>query len=244
MSLNVHSLETFGTQDGPGIRLVVFTQGCLMRCAYCHNPDTQALQSETMKVYSDEAILLLLKKQKAYFKGGGGLTISGGEPTVQAIDVIPLFEKVKAAGFHICLDTCGAIYSKRINQLYDLTDLVLLDVKHIDPEKHKQLTQHTNENALKNAQYRESTGKPMWLRYVLVPGYTDDQTDLTNWAKYFKDYQSVEKVQILPYHTLGVHKYQALDKHYALDGVKPTSKKQAQSAKKIFDKYLKNVEIA
>lgn len=244
MSLNVHSIETFGTHDGPGIRLVIFTQGCLMRCLYCQNPDAQPMCSDKSTHYNPDEIVKLLEKERAYFKRGGGLTVSGGEPTVQAHELIPLFKAVKEAGFHICLDTCGAIYSDRVNQVYDLTDLVLLDVKHIDPVKHKQITHVSNENPLKNALYREQSGKPMWLRYVLVPGYSDDPADLESWAKYFQDYKTVEKIQILPYHTLGVHKYEALGWDYKLDGVPPATLDQAETAKKIFEKYLENVEIA
>lgn len=244
MSLNVHSIETFGTSDGPGIRLVIFAQGCLMRCLYCHNPDTQPMDSAEATTYEIEDIVKLLEKQKPYLKNGGGLTVSGGEPTVQAHELIPLFQAVKKAGFHTALDTCGAIYSDRVNQLYDLTDLVILDVKHIDPDKHKILTRHTNENALKNAAYREQSRKPMWLRYVLVSGYSDDLTDLTNWARYFSAYKCVEKVEIIGYHTLGVHKYEELGIEYKLKAVPPASMDQTKQAAQIFTKYLKNVEIA
>lgn len=243
MALNVHSIETFGTNDGPGIRLVVFTQGCLMRCSYCQNPDTQAIKSSESKYYEVEEIISLLEKEKPYFKSTGGLTISGGEPTVQAHELIPLFEAARGLGFHICLDTCGAIYSPRVNQVYDLTDIVILDVKHIDPQKHKILTRHTNENALKNAEYRELSGKALWLRYVLVPGYSDDPQDLHRWAEHFKGFTSLKRVEVVPYHTLGVHKYAELGRTYDLAEVPPATKEQAEEAKAIFDQYLANVIV-
>lgn len=241
--LSIHSIETFGTHDGPGIRLVVFTQGCLFACAYCHNPDSRPIKSDSAKQIDVQEIVDQLKKQEPYFGEQGGLTVSGGEPTVQAKELKKLFEAVKQEGFHITLDTCGAIFNEDINEIYDLANLVLLDVKHIDGEQHKKLTGHTNENVLKNANYREKTGEPMWLRYVLVPGWTDDPKHLEQWAKYFKDFKTIERVEILPYHTLGVYKYAELGIPYKLEGVEPATKEQAKAAKKIFDKYLKNVVI-
>lgn len=241
--LYVHSIETFGTQDGPGIRLVVFTQGCLFACAYCHNPDSRFLKSKDAKEVENAEILKLLEKEKPYFGDKGGLTVSGGEPTVQADALIPLFQEVKKAGFHITLDTCGAIYSEKVNEVYDLADLVMLDVKHIDPVWHKKLTGQDNSTVLENAHYREKTGKPMWLRYVLVPGWTDQPEFLEQWAKYFKDFKTIEKVEILPYHVLGVFKYENLGIPYKLAGVNPATQEDAEKAKKIFEKYLKNVVI-
>lgn len=242
--LNVHSIETFGTHDGPGIRLVVFLQGCMMRCVYCHNPDTQAIISASAKPYSSEQILELLEKQRPYFGLKGGLTVSGGEPTMQAEGLIDVFTKAKAAGFHVSLDTNGAIYTNTVHQLYELTDVVILDVKHINDKQHRKLTNISNEAVLKNAAYRERSGKPMWLRYVLVPGWTDQPAYLEEWAKHFAGYQTIERVEILPYHTLGVHKYKALNMPYILDGVQPPSSKIVQMAEKIFQKYLPQVIVA
>lgn len=241
--LLTHSIETFGTHEGPGIRLVIFLQGCLMRCVYCHNPDSRPLKSPYAKETSHEQILELLKKEQAYFGKTGGLTISGGEPTLQAEELIKLFKKVKTQGYHIALDTCGIIYNETINQLYDLTDLVLLDVKHINNEWHQKITGHSNENIFKNANYREKTGQPMWLRYVLVPGWTDQEEYLHQWAKHFQNYKSIERVEILPYHTLGVYKYKELGIPYKLEGVKPPTKKQVDRAQKIFSQYLDSVHV-
>jgi pyruvate formate lyase activating enzyme len=241
--LLVHSYETFGVHDGPGIRLVLFLQGCLFRCVYCSNPDTQPLKNSHAKKMPDKEILDLLEKERPYFKDSGGLTISGGEPTVQTKDLIKLFKKVKKKGFHTAIDTCGGIFSPDVNKLYDLTDIVMLDVKHIDPDHHKKVTGAKIDNVLKNAAYREETGKDMWLKYVLVPGLTDQPEYLEKWAKTFKDYKSVTKVEILPYHVLGVHKYKEMGKKYTLSKVAPISREQCEKAKKIFDKYLKNVII-
>lgn len=241
--LNVHSIETFGTHDGPGIRMVVFLQGCQLRCVYCHNPDTQAIRSAQSKEYSTDQILDLLEKQRPYFKKNGGLTVSGGEPTTQAKELSELFKQAKARGFHVALDTNGVIYSKDVHKLYDLTDLVILDVKHINDAWHRKVTGGSNLNVLKNAQYREQSGKPLWLRYVLVPGWTDQEKYMKEWAEYFSAFTSIERVEILPYHTLGVHKYQALGMKYQLKGVPSPSSEQVEKARAIFSAHLPNVVI-
>lgn len=243
MSLLVHSIETFGTHDGPGIRLVVFTQGCYFACAYCHNPDSRALVSKEARQYTNQEIIALLEKQRPYFKQNGGLTVSGGEPTVQAETILELFKEVRQAGFHITLDTCGAIYSELVNQVYDQADLVMLDVKHIDDTWHHKLTGQSNKTVLQNAAYREASGKPMWLRYVLVPGWTDQPEHLEAWAKYFQDFKTIAKVEILPYHLLGVHKYERLGIPYRLKDVPAATRDQAEVAQQIFSQYLKNVVI-
>jgi pyruvate formate lyase activating enzyme len=241
--LNVHSIETFGTHEGPGIRLVVFLQGCAMRCAYCHNPDSQPLQSSHAQQFSVEQILEKLEKEKPYFKDQGGLTVSGGEPTLQAKKLIPLFKAARAQGFHTALDTCGAILNDEVQQLYDLTDLVILDVKHIDDRQHQKLTGHSNHNALANALYREKSGKPMWLRYVLVPGWTDQPESLEKWAQHFADYKNIERVEILPYHTLGVYKYQQLGLPYQLNDVQPPTEDEIATARQIFAAHLNQVVV-
>ena len=241
--LKVHSVETFGTHDGPGIRLVIFTQGCLFRCAYCHNPDSQLLNDPNASELSDDEILEKLEKQRPYLKDGGGITFSGGEPTLQAEALISVCKKITAAGFHITLDTCGAVHTQFTRELYDLCDLVMLDVKHINTQWHKKITKHSNETVLKNAAYREETGKPLWLRYVLVPGWTDQKEYLEEWAQHFAHYTSLEKVQILPYHHLGIHKYKELGKEYALEGVPAATKEEAETAQLIFKKYIPSIEI-
>ena len=240
-TLKIHSIETFGVHDGPGIRLVLFAQGCPFRCLYCHNPDTQDLETDKTETKTIREIIKLLEREKPYFGENGtrgGLTVSGGEPTLQAKGVLALFKEAKAEGFHTCLDTCGAIVSKDVEDLYRFTDLLLLDVKHIDDVWHRKLVGQSNFNVLANAKIREKSGREMWLRYVLVPGWTDQEEHLTAWAKYFAHFKTVTRVEILPYHELGKHKYQELGRDYQLKEVKPPSKEEIQIAKDIFSKYL------
>jgi len=236
--LRVHSIETFGTQDGPGIRLVVFTQGCNFRCLYCHNPDTQAQTSQVAKSMESDEIVNLLERQRSYMKNGGGLTVSGGEPTLQIDGVIDLFEKAKVAGFHTCLDTNGSIVSPRLSELYQLTDLLLLDVKHFDSAMHQKLTGQPNDSVFKSAELRESMHLPMWLRYVLVPGWTDQEEHIKAWAHHFQEYQTVEKVEILPYHSMGVFKYEALHRPYYLEDVKSPTPELINQAKEWMATYI------
>ena len=239
--LKVHSLETFGTHDGPGIRLVVFLQGCSFRCKYCHNPDTQELETDKIQLMTAEEIMDRLERQRPYFGDNfkhGGLTLSGGEPTLQVAGITELFKLAKRAGFHTCLDTNGATYSEAVKKLYQLTDLVMLDVKHINNEWHQKLVGANNFNTLKNAKLRESQAKEMWLRYVLVPGWSDQEEYLEEWASHFKNYKTVSRVEILPYHELGKHKYEAMGRKYFLSDVKPPNKEEIDKAASIFKKYL------
>ncbi len=238
--LKVHSIETFGVHDGPGIRLVIFLQGCPLRCVFCSNPDTQPAKNDQTFLMSSEQIITKLEREREYFKDKGGITFSGGEPTFQAKELIKTMKAIKQAGFNIVIDTCGAIFNDFTKKVYDLTDLVLLDIKHIDPTWHKKITGQDNTNILANAAYRESTGKPMWLKFVLLRGWSDQEEHLHAWAKYFTDYKSVKKVEILPYHNLGAYKYQELGLKYQLENVKPTTRAEAEKAKQIFTKYLGN----
>ena len=240
-TLKIHSIETFGVHDGPGIRLVLFAQGCPFRCLYCHNPDTQDLETEKTESKTIDEIIELLEREKPYFgKNGskGGLTVSGGEPTLQAKELTVLFKKAKEAGFHTCLDSAGPIVSKEIEELYRFTDLLLLDVKHIDENWHRKLVGQGNEKVLQNAKIREKSGREMWLRYVLVPGWTDQEEHLIAWAKYFAHFKTVSRVEILPYHELGKHKYQELGREYLLADVKPPDQAEIQQAKDIFTEYF------
>jgi len=245
-ALRVHSIETFGVHDGPGIRLVVFTQGCCFRCAYCHNPDTQEIETDKTETKTVAEIIELLEREKTYFGQDGrrgGITLSGGEPTLQASASLQLFKAAQKAGFHTCLDTCGGIDSQKVKELYAATDLVMLDVKHIDDTWHQKLVGQSNHNTLENAKFREKSGKEMWLRYVLVTGWTDQEEHLTAWAKYFAHFKTVTRVEIIPYHELGKHKYKELGRPYLLDGVKPPNKEQIKKAENIFRQYLKEKVI-
>jgi len=234
--MRIHSIETFGTNEGPGIRLLVFTQGCNFRCLYCHNPDTFEISGG--KEMSVDEILRLVKNQKEYFGGNGGITVSGGEPTLQVDEMIKLFKKAKKIGINTALDSNGSIDNDKVKKLYDLTDLLILDVKHIDNDQHIKLTGCSNKNTLEMAEYREKTNKPMWLRYVLVPGINDSDEYLNKFGEYFKDYKNIEKVEILPYHTLGTYKYKELGIKYKLEGTLPPSKELILKAESIFKKYF------
>lgn len=239
--LRVHSIETFGTHEGPGIRLVLFLQGCNFRCLYCHNADTQALTGG--KEMSDSEIIDLLNKEKTYFSNGGGLTISGGEPLLQAKDLIPLFEKVRQFGYNIALDTNGSIATDVAQEVFDLSDLVILDVKHINTDSHKKLTGAEIGNTLAMAKYREESGKPMWLRYVLVPGYNDQPETIVKWAEHFKNYRTIERVELIPFHTLGSHKFKKLGRKNPLEGLKPPANEKVENTIVVLERYFKNVLV-
>lgn len=239
--LKVHSIETFGTHEGPGIRFVVFLQGCYFRCLYCHNPDTQSLEGGTEMGVAE--LVRRVERQRAYFGKSGGVTVSGGEPTIQAKELTRFFRELRMRGIHTALDTNGALLNDDTKRLYAETDLLLLDTKHIDEEKHRTLTGMSNRNTLELAAYREETGKPMWLRYVLVPGYSDDPVDLERLGQHFNRYRHIERMEILPYHTLGAFKYEKLGRKNPLAGVQPPSPEVVAQAKEIFEKYFDRVEV-
>jgi len=239
--LRVHSIETFGTHEGPGIRLVVFMQGCNFLCLYCHNPDTRPLTGG--KLMKSEEIIELLKKQKPYFKDKGGLTVSGGESLLQRQGLLDLFTKAKKASFNTCLDSNGSILDEAAKKLLEVTDLVLLDVKHIDPVWHMRVTKASNEGVLQFAKYLEKIGKPMWLRYVLVPGYTNQKEFLEKWGAHFAKYKNIKRVEILPFHTYGFYKYKELGIENPLEDCPVPTKEQIQEAMDIFKKYFKSVYV-
>lgn len=239
--LKIHSIETFGTHEGPGIRLVVFLQGCNFKCVYCHNPDTQSLNGG--KNTSAKDILKMLQKQKPFFKNTGGLTVSGGEPLMQRKELIELFSLAKKNGFHTALDTNGSFLDSDSKMLLEHTDLVLLDVKHIDPKWHQNVTKSPLQVTLEFADYLRQINKKTWLRYVLVPGFTDQEEYLHKWGEYFTSFQNVERVEILPFHTFGAYKYEQLGWKNPLSNVKPPSQEKINKALEIYKKYFKNVYI-
>lgn len=240
--IRVHSYESLGTYDGPGIRLVVFLQGCNFRCLYCANPDTIDAKGES-KETAPEDILKMAISQKPFFGKKGGITFSGGEPTFQAKALIPLFRMLKEAGIHICVDTNGGIWNEDVKELLSLADLVLLDIKEFNDTRHKILTERSNAQTLKTAAWLEKNQKPFWLRYVLVPGYSFFREDIEALGDHFKDYQSIQRIEILPYHTLGVHKYEAMNMEYKLKNVKQNTPEQLEEAKALFEKYFKTVYV-
>jgi len=239
--LKVHSIETFGTHEGPGIRLVIFTQGCHSRCLYCHNPDTQDLNGAAEMSVAE--LLKLAEKQKTYFGSVGGVTVGGGEPTIQAKEVLKLFKALHKQNIHTALDTNGVLLDDDVKRLYAETDLLLLDTKHIDEGKHRKLTGVSNANTLALAAYRESTGKPMWLRYVLVPGYSDAESDLVLLGEHFQKYQHIDRMEILPYHTLGAHKYAKLGRKNPLEGERAPNRKAIDRAVAVFERYFLRVVV-
>lgn len=237
--IKVHSYESMGTYDGPGLRLVVFLQGCPFRCLYCANPDTIDAKGGTPTL--PEEILQMAVSQKPFFGKKGGITFSGGEPTMQAETLIPLFKELKANGIHICVDTNGGIWNDKVEELFGLTDLVLLDIKEFDPERHKLLTGRSNSQTLKTAAWLEEHQRPFWMRYVLVPGYSDLEEDIRQLGEQLGKYKSIQRVEILPYHRLGVHKYEAMEWEYQLKEVKENTPEQLERAKRLFEEYFETV---
>ncbi len=230
----VHSFESFGTVDGPGIRFVVFLQGCPLRCQYCHNPDTWTAGGTE---YSAAEVANRVLRYKNYFSNGGGVTVSGGEPLLQKEFVKELFTLLKAEGVHTCLDTSGCTFEREkadeFLPLLNVTDLVLLDIKHIDENEHKKLTGKGNQNALAFAQFLSENGKKIWIRHVLVPEKTDKDEWLYRLKAFIDGLKTVEKVEVLPYHTMGEVKYEKLGYTYPLKGVLPPTKERVENAKRI-----------
>ncbi|TAD92376.1 MAG: pyruvate formate lyase-activating protein [Bacteroidetes bacterium] len=239
--LRVHSIETFGTHDGPGIRMVIFAQGCQFRCLYCANPDTWDVKGGTTK--SIDEIVQMAIKEKPYFGKNGGVTVSGGEPTLQRSKLLQLFTKLHAHGINTALDSNGKLLNDEVKALLSETDYLLLDVKHFNDDWHHTLTAVSNQSVLKVAEYRESTGKPMWLRYVLVPGYSDQEEYLHQLGAHFKNYLTIEKIEIQPYHLLGAHKWEAMGLEYKLKDIKPPTAEALQKTAAIFKQYFKEVKI-
>ena len=233
---NIHSIETFGTVDGPGIRFVLFLKGCLLRCSYCHNPDTWELLG-AKQVTSSEVISNVLK-YKNYYKNGG-LTISGGEPLLQLDFIIDVCKRAKEAGIHTAIDTSGATFNNcdinKYDELIKYVDLFLLDIKHIDEDKCIKLTGKSNKNTISFAEYLNKNNKPVWIRYVLVPGITDNLNDLEKTKLFIDSLSNVEKVEVLPYHKLGITKYQNLGIIYPLIDVEVPSSNDIELVKNIFN---------
>ena len=239
--IKVHSYESMGTYDGPGLRLVVFLQGCPFRCLYCANPDT--ISFDGGKPTEIEDIVRMAVNQKPFFGKKGGVTFSGGEPTSQAKELLPLVKRLHEEGINVCIDTNGGVWNPAVEELLKEVDLVLLDVKQINPTRHESLTGRSNTQTLKTAQWLEDIGKPFWLRYVLVPGISDFEEDIRMLGEHFKDYNMIQRVEILPYHTLGIHKYETLGQEYALKDTKTNTPEQLQKAESLFKEYFSCVMV-
>ena len=232
MEGRIHSFESLGAVDGPGVRFVVFMQGCSLKCKYCQNRDTWNLKSGT--TYSSDEIVEKILRYKNYIMPNGGVTISGGEPLLQTKFLIELFTKLKQYNIHTCIDTSGSVVlTDEIKELIDLTDLFLLDIKCINDEKAINLTGVSNKKELEFAKYLSSINKPMWIRQVLVPGYTDDEQDLTKLREFISTLKFVEKVEVLPYHDLGKFKWEQLGEVYPLENVRTADNDDVKRAKKI-----------
>lgn len=239
----VHSIETFGTVDGPGVRYVVFFQGCPMRCQYCHNPDTWIL--EDGQEMSAQELIERLERNKAFYRSGG-ITATGGEPMLQIDFLTELFTMAKEKGIHTCLDTSGVMFPEdrqgdffqKVQKLMQVTDLVMLDIKHIEGEAHKNLTGHSNRHILQFAEYLNEIGKPVWIRHVVVPGITFEEDQLLALGQYLSTLSNMEKLEVLPYHALGAVKYENLGMDYVLKDTPQLTKQQAKEAEEIIRKGM------
>lgn len=237
MSGRIHSLESFGTVDGPGVRYVVFVQGCPMRCAYCHNPDTWEMNAGQIMEASE--IIEQYERNKGFYKEGG-LTVTGGEPLMQIDFLLELFTLAKEKDIHTCIDSSGIAYKTNANpewlakldQLMTLTDLIMLDIKHIDPEKHKELTSQPNDGILAFVKYLDDHHVDMWIRHVVVPGITDDEESLFKLGYFIGQFSNLKALDVLPYHTMGAVKYEKLGIPYKLKDVPAMPQDQLLVAKK------------
>lgn len=233
----IHSSETFGTVDGPGIRYVLFMQGCPMRCIYCHNPDTWKMKGG--KEIEPEDVLREYNKNRSFYRGGG-ITVTGGEPLLQIDFVTELFKLAKEEGIHTAIDTSGITYSStnkeylaKLDELMKYTDLVMLDIKHINDKKHKELTSKSNKNVLLFAKYLEEQRVPLWVRHVIVEGYTDDPVYLRELGRFIGSLKNLHALDVLPYHSMGEAKYRELGMEYPLAGM-PSMKDSTAATLKLY----------
>ena len=235
----IHSLESFGSVDGPGIRYIIFLQGCDMRCRYCHNADTWKHEDEHNQLLEADELLDKAERYRSYWREEGGITVSGGEALLQIDFLLDLFKKAKERGINTTLDTSAQPFTRqepffsKFEELMKYTDLLLLDIKHIDPEEHKKLTGHSNENILDCARYLSDINKPIWIRHVLVPGITENDEDLRKTRAFIETLSNVQKIEVLPYHSLGQYKWEELGIPYTLKDVEAPSAESKEHAEKI-----------
>ncbi|MDD3969311.1 MAG: pyruvate formate-lyase-activating protein [Proteiniphilum sp.] len=228
----IHSLESFGTVDGPGIRFVVFLQGCPLRCLYCHNPDTWEKGDGSSRMTPEELLGEVLRYKN--FIAKGGVTLTGGEPLLQAVFVREFFLLCREQGIHTALDTSGTLWSQPVRDALDVTDLVLLDIKSIDPLQHRELTGAKITHTLRCLDYLEERQIPAWIRHVVVPGWTDDDRLLRRLADFLRPYRCIEKIELLPYHRMGARKYEQMGLVYRLEGTPELSAERLENARKMF----------
>jgi len=233
----VHSFESLGTVDGPGIRYVIFLQGCHLKCKYCHNRDTWDINGGSYKTLDE--IFEQLKRYKPYFKSSnGGVTVTGGEPLLQVKFLIELFKKLKKEGIHTCIDTSGMVaITDDVKEVLKFTDLVLLDIKHIDDEKCKELTGHSNKKELEFAKYLSENNIPMWIRQVIIPGITDEEKDIISLKEFVETLKTVEKIEFLPYHTAGKYKWTELGKKYELEDIKNATNEDINRVRNMYNSH-------
>lgn len=232
----IHSIESFGTVDGPGIRFVTFMQGCPLRCLYCHNPDTWDVHAPCPYEMTPEELFAETVRYRS-FMANGGVTVTGGEPLMQAMFVREYFRLCVQDGLHTALDTSGAIVTPQALSVLDYTRLLLLDIKTKNSHLHPRLTGVSGNNTLAFLHEAELRGIPVWIRHVVVPGYTDNEADLQALGEYLSAFRMVEKIELLPYHTMGMYKYQQLGIPYPLEGIEPLSSERLQRAKEILSSY-------
>lgn len=242
MTGRIHSVESFGTVDGPGVRYVLFMQGCPIRCLYCHNPDTW--DKTIGKEMTVDEVMAEYKRNKAFYSKGG-LTVTGGEPLLQIEFLTELFKRAKQDGVHTCIDTSGIVFDEKNIEEYDrlmeFTDLVMLDIKHIDKNEHKKLTGCDNKNVLEFARYLEKKNIPLWIRHVVVEGYTDKKEDLERLGEFIGALKNLKALDVIPYHTMGEAKYSELGIEYPLHGVEALSNSKANQAKQHILRGIKKV---
>ena len=233
----IHSTESFGSVDGPGVRFVIFTAGCPMRCQFCHNPDTWNMKTGTLT--STDDLIKKALRYRSYWGNEGGITVSGGEPLLQIDFLIELFKKAKQRNINTCIDTAGEPFTKegewftKFEELMHYTDILLVDIKHIDRNRHIRLTGKPNDNILEMFQYLNTINKPIWIRQVLVPGWTDDIEDLKKTRAFIETLSNVKKIEILPYHNMGAYKWEKLGMKYPLEGIEAPDQDSIALADKV-----------
>lgn len=235
----IHQLESFGSVDGPGVRFIIFFAGCPLRCKYCHNPDTWDMMKG--KQYTADELLDEAITCREYWGTKGGITVSGGEPLAQIDFLLELFTKAKDRGINTCIDTAGGPFTRegewfeKFKQLMNVTDVLLMDIKHINEEEHIKLTGHTGKNIIEMFRYLDEINKPVWIRHVLVPGITDNDEYLIQTRDFIRTLGNVQRVEVLPYHGLGAMKYKDLGIDYVLKDTNSPTAERVQNARKILE---------